>query len=356
MAVISKLSQGTKDSCIAGDGWTSSPGAQNDVGEGDGGMAEEEDKEMVLDKDGEDRRYDSQEPGEIIEEYGMEPGHSGAGTMDVPSRPPLLSLCLARYTANRSTPLPPLNTNDSAMSEQSISLNSLKHFLPQSFGASSGPTSYFPASSYQSNQDPMHESPISSGAQSPVTTESPSIQALNLFGEMEFGSSETSPMMSVFSAHMKKASGVGKEKQPMSSKGTHTHTSTSPVNLQGSSGSHKRSHGLTTSISTKITDTSDVLLRHIQEGAGTKVEVKCLKYEANHQYRELKACEQHGECEHELWVIMENNQHSIAMATSENNRLKLELELERLRIRRLELELTQGSSSTGTSAAGSPHE
>ena len=146
-------------------------------------------------------------------------------------------------------------------------------------------------SSYQSNQDPMHELPISLGVQSPVTTESPSIQASNLFGEMELRSSETSPMMLVFFAHVKKASSVGKGKQPMSLKGAHMHTSTSSVNLQGSSGSRKRSHDLTTNISTKITDTSDILLHHIQEGAGTKVEVKRLKYEANHQYRELKACE-----------------------------------------------------------------
>ena len=137
----------------------------------------------------------------------------------------------------------------------------------------------------------------------------------------------------------------------MSSKGARTHTSASPVNSQGSS--HKCSHDVTTDISTKINDTSDVLLCHIQEGTGTKVEVKRLKYEATHQYRELKAHEQCGECEHELRLIMENNQHSLAMASSENNRLKLELELERLRIRRLELELVQGSPSGGASAAGS---
>ena len=112
-----KLSQGTKDSCIAGDSWTGSSGAQDDVGEGDGGMAEEEDEEMVLDENDEGRWDDSQEPGEIIEEYGMEPTHSSAGTMDVPSWPPSLSLCLAGYTANHSIPLLPLNTNDSAMSE-----------------------------------------------------------------------------------------------------------------------------------------------------------------------------------------------------------------------------------------------
>ena len=89
-ATISKLSQGKKDSCIVGDGWTSSPGTQDDVGEGDSGMAKEDDKGMVLDEDGEDGegRWDnSQEPGEIMEEYGMKPGHSGAGTMDVPSGP-----------------------------------------------------------------------------------------------------------------------------------------------------------------------------------------------------------------------------------------------------------------------------
>ena len=86
------------------------------------------------------------------------------------------------------------------------------------------------------------------------------------------------------------------------------------------------------------------------------MEVKYLKYEANHQYRELKACEHCGEHEHELQVIMKNNQHSIVTTTSENNRLKLELELEKLRIYQLELELAQGSPFSGTSAAGSPHE
>ena len=75
---------------------------------------------------------------------------------------------------------------------------------------------------------------------------------------------------------------------------------------------------------------------------------KCLKYEATHQYRELKACE------HELWVIMKNNQHLLTMATSENDRLKLELELERLRICCLKLESAQGSPSGDASAAGSP--
>ena len=50
---------------------------------------------------------------------------------------------------------------------------------------------------------------------------------------------------------------------------------------------------------------------------------------------------------------MENNQHLLAMASSENDRLKLELELERLRIHHLKLELVQGSPSGGASAAGS---
>ncbi|KIM58471.1 hypothetical protein SCLCIDRAFT_28017 [Scleroderma citrinum Foug A] len=353
---ISKLSQGKKDTCIVGDGWTGSPGAQDDLGEGDGGMAEEEEEEeeMALDEDSEGRQNDSHEPGEIIEGYGMEPGHSGAGTMDVPSRPPSLTLQSAGHTANHSTPLPPLNTSDSAMSEhRSISLNSPKLSVPPSFGASPGSASYFPASSHWSNQDPMHESPVSSGPRSPTTT-SPSVQASNLFGDMEIGNTETSPMMSVFSTHAKKATGsasLGKGKQPMSSKGARTHTSASPVNSQGSS--HKRSHDVTTDISTKINDTSDVLRRHIQEGTGTKVEVKRLKYEATHQYRELKAREQCGEREHELQLIMENNQHLLAMASSKNDRLKLELELERLRIHRLELELVQGSPSGGASAAGS---
>ncbi|KIM54678.1 hypothetical protein SCLCIDRAFT_30908 [Scleroderma citrinum Foug A] len=295
MVTISKLLQGKKDTCIVGDGWTDSPGAQNDLGEGDGGMAEEEEEEeMALDEDGEGRRNDSHEPGEIIEGYGMEPGHSGAGTMDVPT------------------------------------------------------------SSHQSNQDPMHESPVSSSPHSPTTT-SPSIQASNLFGDMEIGNTETSPMMSVFSTHAKKATGsasLGKGKQPMSSKGARTHTSASPVNSQGSS--RKCSHNVATDISTKINDTSNILLHYIQEGIGTKVEVKRLKYEATHQYRELKAHEQCGEREHELQLIMENNQHSLTMATSENDRLKLELELERLRICCLELELVQGSPSGGASAAGSP--
>ena len=354
MVAISKLSQGKKDTCIVGDGWTGSPGAQDDLGEGDGGMAEEEEEEMALDEDSEGRRNDSHEPGEIIEGYGMEPGHSGAGTMDVPSRPPSLSLQSAGHAANHSTPLPPLNTSDSVMSEhRSILLNSPKLSVPPSFGASPGSALYFPASSHRSNQDPMHESPVSSGPRSPTTT-SPSVQASNLFGDMEIGNTETLPMMSVFSTHAKKATesaSLGKGKQPMSSKGAHTHTSASPVNSQGSS--RKCSHDVTTDISTKINDTSDVLRRHIQEGTGTKVEVKRLKYEATHQYRELKACEQCGEREHELRLIMENNQHSLAMASSENNRLKLELELERLRIRRLELELVQGSPSGGASAAGS---
>ncbi|KIM53938.1 hypothetical protein SCLCIDRAFT_31489 [Scleroderma citrinum Foug A] len=355
MVAISKLSQGKKDTCIVGDGWTGSPGAQDNLGEGDGGMAEEEEEEeMVLDEDGEGRRNDSHEPGEIIEGYGMEPGHSGAGTMDVPSRPPSLSLQSAGHAANHSTPLLPLNTSDSAMSEhRSISLNSPKLSVPPSFGASPGSASYFPASSHRSNQDPMHESPVSSGPHSPATT-SPSIQASNLFGDMEIGNTETSLMMSVFSTHAKKATGsasLGKGKQPMSSKGARTHTSASPVNSQGSS--CKCSHDVATDISTKINDTSDVLLCHIQEGTGTKVEVKRLKYEATHQYRELKAREQCGEREHELRLIMENNQHSLTMASSENDRLKLELELERLRICRLELELVQGSPSGGASAAGS---
>ena len=233
------------------------------------------------------------------------------------------------------------------MSEQSISLNSPKHTVPPSFGASPGPTSYFPASSHRSNQDPIYDSPISSGTQSPVTAESPSVQASNLFGDMEIGSSETSPIMSVFSTHAKKAGGVGvgKGKQPVSLKGAHTHTSTSPGNPQG--GSRKRSHDLTMDISTKITNTCDLLIRHIQEGTGTKVEVKCLKYEATHQYRELKAREHRIECEHELWLTMEKNQHLLAMATSKNDKL---------RIHRLELELGQGSSSGGASAAGSPCE
>ena len=354
MVAISKLSQGKKDTCIVGDGWTGSPGAQDDLGEGDGGMAEEEEEEMVLDEDSEGRRNDSHEPGEIIEGYGMEPGHSGAGTMDVPSRPPSLSLQSAGHAANHSTPLPPLNTSDSVMSEhRSILLNSPKLSVPPSFGASPGSALYFPASSHQSNQDPMHESPVSSSPRSPATT-SPSVQASNLFGDMEIGNTETLPMMSVFSTHVKKATGsasLGKGKQPMSSKGACTHTSASPVNSQGSS--RKCSHDVTTDISTKINDTSDVLLCHIQEGTGTKVEVKRLKYEATHQYRELKAREQCGEREHELRLIMENNQHSLAMASSENDRLKLELELERLRICRLELELVQGSPSGGASAAGS---
>ena len=354
-AAVSKLSQGKKASYVVGNGWAGSPGAQND-GEGDGGMAEEDDEDMVLDEDGEGRRNDSQEPGEIMEDYGMEPGHSGAGTIDVPSRPLSLSLHSAGHTANHSTPLPPLNTNDIAMSERSISLNSPKRTVPLSFGASPGPTSYFPASSHRSNQDPIYDSPISSGTQSPITAESPSVQASNLFGDMEIGSSETSPIMSVFSTHAEKAGGVGvgKGKQPMSLKGARTHTSTSPGNSQG--GSRKRSHDLTTDISTKITNTSDLLLCHIQEGTGTKVEVKRLKYEATHQYRELKAREHHVEREHQLRLTMEKNQHSLAMATSENDKLKLELELEKLKICRLELELGQRSSSGGASAAGSPRE
>lgn len=114
-----------------------------------------------------------------------------------------------------------------------------------------------------SNQDPMHELPISLGAQSPITTESPSIQASNLFGDMEIGSGETSLMMLMFSAHAKKASSVRKRKQPMSSKGAHTHTSTSPVSSQGGSGTCKHSHNLTTNISTKITNTSNIPLHHI---------------------------------------------------------------------------------------------
>ena len=75
-------------------------------------MAEEDDEDMVLDEDGEGRWNDSQEPGEIMEDYGMEPGHSGTGTIDVPSRPPSLSLRSAGHTANCSTPLPPLNTSE----------------------------------------------------------------------------------------------------------------------------------------------------------------------------------------------------------------------------------------------------
>ena len=78
-------------------------------------------------------------------------------------------------------------------------------------------------------------------------------------------------MMSVFSTHVKKSIGsvsLGKGMQPISLKGAHTHTSTSPVSSQGSS--HKCSHDVTTDISTKITDTSNVLLCHIQEGTGTK--------------------------------------------------------------------------------------
>ena len=75
-------------------------------------MAEEDNEDMVLDEDGEGRRNDSQEPGEIMEDYSMEPGHSGTGTIDVPSRPPSLSLRSAGHTANRSTPLPPLNTSE----------------------------------------------------------------------------------------------------------------------------------------------------------------------------------------------------------------------------------------------------
>ena len=173
---------------------------------------------------------------------------------------------------------------------------------------------------------------------------------------MEIGSSETSPIMSVFSTHAKKASsvGVGKGKQPMSLKGARTHTSTSPGNSQG--GSRKHSHDLITDISTKITNTSDLLLCHIQEGTGTKVEVKHLKYEATYQYRELKAREHCVEREHELRLTMEKNQHSLAMATSENDKLKLELELEKLKIHWLELELGQGSSSGGASAASPPCE
>ena len=101
------------------------------------------------------------------------------------------------------------------------------------------------------------------GCPIPIATESPSIRASNLFGDMEIRSGKTSLMMLMFSAHAKRASSVGKGKQPVYSKGTHPHTSTSPVSSQGGSGSCKHSHNLTTNISTKVTNTSNIPLHHI---------------------------------------------------------------------------------------------
>ena len=146
--------------------------------EGDGGMAKEDNGEVAPEEEGEVRQDDSCEPGEIIERYnGRVPGH-GAGTMDVPDRPPPPSLHSAQHAANCPTPLLSLNTSDSAMSEhRPISLNSPKHSInapPSSFGPSPGPPSH------QSNQDPMNDSPVSL-PHSPATT-SPSFQALNFFG------------------------------------------------------------------------------------------------------------------------------------------------------------------------------
>jgi len=352
------LSQGKKDACIVGDGWTSTPGAHDDFMEGDGGMAEEDVGEMVPEEEGEVRWDDSHEPGEIIEGYnGMEPGHN-AGTMDVPNRPLPPLLHSAQCAINHPTPLPSLNTSDGAISEpQSISLNSPKRSvsaLPLSFGPSPGPTSHFPAPSHQSNQGPMSSSPVSH-THSP-TASSPSFQASNLFGDTGTENMETSPMMSTFSTHAQKAVGgasLGKGKQPMSLKGPCSHNSSSPTTSQASSLSRKRSHDVSSEISNKIADASDLLIRHIQDSLEARVETKRLKYEAVHQYRELRAREQHGEHEHQLQLMMEKNQHLLSLVNSENKKLKLELELEKLRIHCMELELMQGSSS-GSGATGSP--
>ncbi|KIK14992.1 hypothetical protein PISMIDRAFT_16838 [Pisolithus microcarpus 441] len=147
-------------------------------------------------------------------------------------------------------------------------------------------------------------------------------------------------MLNTLSSHAWRAStstsiSLGKEDKGKSPTGVNSTSLIVPSCVPSSSGSSaacKQSRDVASDVSAKLTETSDLLIRQIQNSAKANSQTKQMKIQALVVAKELKAHDKNAQRKHDLKLKIAENNHELSMANEKTKQLELKSQLEMVRL------------------------